>query len=145
MWAGWARLYNVAHRRTVGIVKELSARWPRWLSDRKENLRHGQGHQAYKQKQILKMVKWQPHGQRITGLMIKYPHIKKNAQQFYYSALPGSVNTHMLRVLGWLVRPLFWITTLPICVIIAVMDHNNGRGFRRNLRDIMGHSAQHHK
>ena len=39
------------------------------------------------------MVKWQPHGQRITGLMIKYPHIKKNAQQFYCSALPGSVNT----------------------------------------------------
>jgi len=28
------------------------------------------------------------NGQKITGLMIKYPHIKKNAQQFLYPALP---------------------------------------------------------
>ena len=35
------------------------------------------------------MVKWQPHGQRITGLMIKYPHIKKNAQQFFTVLYPG--------------------------------------------------------
>ena len=58
------------------------------------------------------------------------------------SAIPGFVNTHMLRVLGWLVRPLFLITTLPICVLIALMDHNNGRGFRHNLREITGASAR---
>jgi hypothetical protein len=44
----------------------------------------------------------------------------------------------MLRVLGWIVKPLFLITTLPICVVIAIMDSNNGRGFRNNLREIMG-------
>ncbi len=49
-----------------------------------------------------------------------------------------SLNTHMLRVLGWIVKPLFLITTLPICVVIAIMDSNNGRGFRNNLREIMG-------
>jgi hypothetical protein len=48
----------------------------------------------------------------------------------------------MLRVLGWLVRPLFLMTTLPICVLIALMDHNNGRGFRHNLREITGASAR---
>ena len=46
----------------------------------------------------------------------------------------------MLRVLGWIVKPLFLATTLPICVVIAIMDSNNGRGFRNNLREIMGES-----
>jgi len=44
----------------------------------------------------------------------------------------------MLRLLGWIVRPLFLVTMLPICVLIAVMDYNNTRGFRHNLREIMG-------
>ncbi len=47
----------------------------------------------------------------------------------------------MLRLLGWIVRPLFLVTMLPICVLIAVMDHNNTRGFRHNLREIMGESS----
>ena len=47
----------------------------------------------------------------------------------------------MLRLLGWIVRPLFLVTMLPICVLIALMDYNNTRGFRHNLREIMGESA----
>ena len=47
----------------------------------------------------------------------------------------------MLRLLGWIVRPLFLVAMLPICVLIAVMDYNNTRGFRHNLREIMGESA----
>ena len=35
---------------------------------------------------------------------------------------------------------LFYITCLPMCVIIAAMDWNNGRGFRTNLREVMGQS-----
>jgi len=38
-----------------------------------------EGHQASKKETKLKMVKWQPHGLKITWWMIKYPHIKKNA------------------------------------------------------------------
>ena len=32
-------------------------------------------------------------GQKITTWPIKYPHIKKNAQRFLLTALPGSVNS----------------------------------------------------
>ena len=47
----------------------------------------------------------------------------------------------MLRLLGWIIRPLFLVTMLPICGLIAVMDYNNGKGFLHNLREIMGESA----
>ena len=55
--------------------------------------------------------------------------------------IPRSVNTHMLRLLGWIVRPLFLVTMLPMCCLIAVMDHNNRFTFRHNLREIMGESV----
>ena len=38
----------------------------------------------------------------------------------------------------WPFMLLFYITCLPICVIIALMDWNNGRGFKTNLREVMG-------
>ena len=33
------------------------------------------------------------------------------------------------------------MTMLPICGLIAVMDHNNGKGLMHNLREIMGESS----
>ena len=36
---------------------------------------------------------------------------------------------------------LFYITCLPMCVVIALMDWNNGRGFRSNLSEVMGQKS----
>tara|TARA_B100000941_G_C28378984_1_gene486277 strand:- start:205 stop:363 length:159 start_codon:yes stop_codon:yes gene_type:complete len=36
------------------------------------------------------------------------------------------------------VTPIFYIMTFPICGIIALMDWNNGRSFKENLREVMG-------
>ena len=47
----------------------------------------------------------------------------------------------MRSVIYWPFMLLFYITCLPICVIIALMDWNNGRGFRDNLREVMGVKA----
>ena len=47
----------------------------------------------------------------------------------------------MLRILAWILRPLFLIVMLPICGLIAIMDHNNGHTFRHNLSEIMGRAA----
>ena len=44
----------------------------------------------------------------------------------------------MHRIINWTIIPLFYITALPICIIIALMDSNNGRGFRTNLHEVMG-------
>jgi hypothetical protein len=35
------------------------------------------------------------------------------------------------------------LLALPICALIALMDHNNGRTFTSNLREVMGVDAQH--
>jgi len=43
----------------------------------------------------------------------------------------------------WPFMLLFYITALPICVIIALMDHNNGRGFKTNLLSVMGMGGMH--
>jgi len=48
------RLYNVAHRRTVGIVTRLLARWPRWLSDRKEIFDTARGTRLINKNKFLK-------------------------------------------------------------------------------------------
>lgn len=37
-----------------------------------------------------------------------------------------------------IVTPLFYIMTFPICSVIAIMDWNNGRTFKQNLREVMG-------
>ena len=54
------------------------------------------GHQASKNEQLFEMVKWQPHGLKITTWMIKYPHIKKNAQHgntpYYRASKPLSTS-----------------------------------------------------
>ena len=54
------------------------------------------GHQASKNEQLFEMVKWQPHGLEITTWMIKYPHIKKNAQHgntpYYRASKPLSTS-----------------------------------------------------
>jgi len=44
----------------------------------------------------------------------------------------------MLQLIRWIIRPVFLLTMLPICGLIAIMDSNNGRGFKTNLREIMG-------
>ena len=41
-------------------------------------------------------------------------------------------------VFNFTIIPVFYITALPMCIIIALMDSNNGRGFRTNLREVMG-------
>ena len=33
------------------------------------------------------------------------------------------------------------LLALPICALIALMDHNNGNTFRDNLREVMGIKA----
>ena len=43
-----------------------------------------------------------------------------------------------MKLIHWIVIPIFYVTAFPICCIIALMDHNNGRGFRKNLGDVMG-------
>jgi hypothetical protein len=47
-----------------------------------------QGWSLSNYKLISNLVICKPHGLEITGLMIKYPRIKKNAQQFLYPAIP---------------------------------------------------------
>ena len=42
----------------------------------------------------------------------------------------------------WPFMMLFYITCLPICVIIALMDWNNGKEFSVSLREVMGQSGK---
>ena len=44
----------------------------------------------------------------------------------------------MKKVLDYTIIPFFYIIALPICIIIALMDSNNGKGFKKNLREVMG-------
>ena len=37
-----------------------------------------------------------------------------------------------------IVTPLFYAMTFPICGVIAIMDWNNGRTFKENIREVMG-------
>ena len=60
-----------------------------------------------------------------------YLRFKKFAQQKFRGE-------HMRFLIYWPFMLLFYITCLPICVIIALMDWNNGRGFKTNLREVMG-------
>ena len=41
-------------------------------------------------------------------------------------------------IINYTIIPLFYLTALPICIIIALMDSNNGKGFKKNLREVMG-------
>lgn len=43
-----------------------------------------------------------------------------------------------MKLIHWIVIPIFYVTAFPICCVIALMDHNNGHGFRKNLSDVMG-------
>ena len=66
------------------------------------------------------MVKWQPHGLGITGLMIKYPHIKKNAQHgntpCYRASRPLSNS-----MLNWFINILLGaLITLAILAVIQI-------------------------
>jgi hypothetical protein len=47
----------------------------------------------------------------------------------------------MKKVLDYTIIPFFYIIALPICIIIALMDSNNGRGFKKNLREVIGHKT----
>lgn len=42
------------------------------------------------------------------------------------------------RIVDLTVIPLFYLTAFPICCLIAFMDMSNGRGFKRNLKEVMG-------
>jgi|TARA_B100001741_G_C16487448_1_gene567977 hypothetical protein len=41
-------------------------------------------------------------------------------------------------IINYTIIPVFYVTVLPICVLIALMDSNNGKGFKKNLREVMG-------
>ena len=79
-----------------------------------------EGHQASKKEQLFKMVKWQPHGLGITTWVIKYPHIKKNAQHGntpYYRASRPLSNS----MLNWFVNILLGaLITLAILAVIQI-------------------------
>ena len=66
------------------------------------------------------MVKWQPPGLGITTWMIKYPHIKKNAQHGntpYYRASRPLSNS----MLNWFVNILLGaLITLAILAVIQI-------------------------
>ncbi len=79
-------------------VRELSE--PYGMVGMKENLFLFEGHQASKKETKLKMVKWQPHGGRITWSMIKYPHIKKNAQATKRALYPGLTTVSLDRIIN---------------------------------------------
>ena len=40
-------------------------------------------------------------------------------------------------IINYTIIPVFYVTVLPICVLIALMDSNNGKGFKKNLREVM--------
>lgn len=42
------------------------------------------------------------------------------------------------RIVDLTIIPLFYLTAFPICCLIAFMDMSNGRGFKRNLKEVMG-------
>ena len=69
--------------------------------------------------------------QLTSGLVWVYLSIKQFAQQ-------KNTDYHMRFLVYWPFMILFYLPCLPICVIIALMDGNNGRGFRVNLREVMG-------
>jgi len=43
-----------------------------------------------------------------------------------------------MKIINYTIIPLFYLSALPICVIIALMDYNNGRTFIANLKSVMG-------
>jgi len=42
------------------------------------------------------------------------------------------------RLIDYTVIPLFYLLTLPMCCVIALMDSTNGKGFKHNLKIVMG-------
>ena len=42
------------------------------------------------------------------------------------------------KVIDYTSIPLFYLITLPICSLIALMDWNNGKTFIENLKEILG-------
>jgi len=42
------------------------------------------------------------------------------------------------KVIDYTIIPLFYLITLPICSLIALMDWNNGKTFIENLKEILG-------
>lgn len=43
-----------------------------------------------------------------------------------------------MKIINYTIIPLFYLSALPICVIIALMDYNNGQTFTANLKSVMG-------
>lgn len=41
-------------------------------------------------------------------------------------------------LVNFIVTPVFYVMTFPICGIIALMDWHNGRTYRENLKEVMG-------
>ncbi len=73
--------------RVVGIVEERQTPSQRWQRNLFQNLFH-RGARLINKKTNHKFGK--SNGQRITTWMIKYPHIKKNAQQYNTHYYPAS-------------------------------------------------------
>ena len=75
-------------RGMVGIVKKLLTPSRRWHSDLKRKSFSRWGTRLIKQND--KTENGKSNGQKITTWMIKYPHIKKNAQQYNTHYYPAS-------------------------------------------------------
>ena len=73
--------------RVVGTVEERQTPPERWQRNLFQNLFH-RGARLINKKTNHKFGK--SNGQRITTWMIKYPHIKKNAQQYNTHYYPAS-------------------------------------------------------
>ena len=83
--AGYTQWHTVG---MVGIVKKLLTPSQRWHSDLKRKSFSRWGTRLIKQND--KTENGKSNGQKITTWMIKYPHIKKNAQQFVFPLYPVS-------------------------------------------------------
>tara|TARA_Y100001973_G_C5178288_1_gene323387 strand:- start:1394 stop:1780 length:387 start_codon:yes stop_codon:yes gene_type:complete len=105
----------------VGIVRELLTPSRRWHSDSKRKSFSRWGTRLIKQND--KTENGKSNGQKITTWMIKYPHIKKNAQQYNTHYYPASrpLSTSMY---DWLVNIILAIL-ITLCILILVqMGYN---------------------
>ena len=82
---GWIVWHTVG---MVGIVKELLTPSRRWHEDSESKSFSRWGTRLIKQND--KTENGKSNGQKITTRMIKYPHIKKNAQQYNTHYYPAS-------------------------------------------------------
>ena len=49
------------------------------------------------------------------------------------------------KAIDYTIIPLFYLITLPICSLIALMDWNNGKTFIENLKEILGVRQKHNQ